>query len=383
MDEQFDFWADSQITPEIQSDLSIGSNFRKIFEKCIIVPNAEIQLDLLAIYACLPSQFMGITPYLYLEGPAGSGKSAILKILGNLSNNNIYNQKTSPAAIRNIINSNRFPDNEDEEENFIFIWDNLGTDFDHTSDFYNFLCASYDRRTANIAFSAGLGETIFFNGFCPKAFSTVWSLLSEPKMSELSRRSLVLKTEKIRQENINLSDLWDVDTLNLIKYSEWIKFYWHTIDNQKRLSNACKQSKKALTKMNFESDFINTYKDFLAVGVTIGIWPTLDYGAQILKAHFDWLGSTMAQITLEDAIKSFLTTSNLHIDDPTDLQIDRIYLDPKRLTSYLKDLYKDGVLDSNPISGDIKIIMKSFGWELMNRGKGILWYRSKSGNRDP
>lgn len=166
--------------------LSLPWNVHHILQQTILLPHDFY--DIIAAYFLLPSALCRNIPYLFLYGQSGSGKSTVAKIASYLHGVPINSSSDTFAAIRNALEDRRYghatiqdPDNPDNTwtdkvpRNTIMVWDDINAQtFTSQPNLYNMLKFGTNKSTSTIAISGKeIGETLKFNCFCPKVFSSI------------------------------------------------------------------------------------------------------------------------------------------------------------------------------------------------------------------
>ncbi|MEM4177895.1 MAG: ATP-binding protein [Nitrososphaeria archaeon] len=185
--------------------MPIGKGIVRSLEATIYkVPYPEI----IASYALLPNKYCTVVPILLIHGRTGTGKSTLMDFIARLRDKRILSAtNTTFTAMRNYVHKN-----QGDQGNCLLL-DNLSQRFFDKEYIYNFILTGYDRKTATVAIAnRGTSETKEFNTFSPKVISTVFSVHIEPKLSELKRRVIIIKTVKVTNpeiQDISLNNLND------------------------------------------------------------------------------------------------------------------------------------------------------------------------------
>lgn len=234
------------------SSLPLGNELIRLLKKTILLP--QDFYDLIAVYYLLPSALCKTIPYLFLCGQSGSGKSILATVASLLHGIDISSSSDSFAGIRNTLNERRkgyadVPYNGDSdltyrksiERNTIMVWDDIDSSvFFKYPDLYRLFKFGYDKRSSKITISSKeAGETLEFNCFCPKVFSSISHLHLDDRFKELKRRLIVIPCKPIEDlSKERLSELgvsaanWQESLIDLSQY-DWTDFsslyrdYWN------------------------------------------------------------------------------------------------------------------------------------------------------------
>ncbi|MFB2981304.1 hypothetical protein [Microseira sp. BLCC-F43] len=187
--------------------IPFGKNIERLIDECSCIPQAHIQIPLLAAYACIPSALCNKLPLLFLYGSEGCGKTELSAIYAAIHQTQVFAASSTFASIRNEIDSKRFEivTVGDEgfhhrfEKHFCLMLDNLNKETLLNEQMYTLLLTGFNRDSANTVISSEIGKNRVFNTFCPKVLSSIHGLFSEPRYRELSRRCLYISMKPIER----------------------------------------------------------------------------------------------------------------------------------------------------------------------------------------
>ena len=194
-----DFW---------DRNLTLGENYVSMIDRCVLLPNRQVQSKVVAAYAAVHSVACRVLPTLAIVGSTGTGKSALTKVIAGLREQqgaNTFGSSSTFASLRNAVNKFRFKqfidnqpiyERDNEKPCLMVIADVKEFFFKDPNKFALFRCG-WDRSEETQTISMGNGENLTFYTFCPKILSTVDTFMLKTEYSELYRRSLFVKTEHI------------------------------------------------------------------------------------------------------------------------------------------------------------------------------------------
>lgn len=250
---EFDDVALIPYTEYWDNNKTLGENYLSLINRCVLLPNRDVQAMVAASYAAVHSVACRVLPTLSIIGATGTGKSALTKVLSGVREQhgtNTFGSSSTFASLRNAVNIFRFKDHIDNEPVFerenelpcLMVIADIKEFFfkgdDGAKKFALFRCG-WDRSEEVQTISKGNGENITFYTFCPKILSTVDTFVLKPEFAELYRRSLFIKTEHIDRFNPQEKAAWYGDTVEALEpdsiswkgcNEEFLNF-WHGDNN--------------------------------------------------------------------------------------------------------------------------------------------------------
>ena len=282
-------------------DLTFADNLLRLLQKFVVLP--KDYYDLIVAYILIPSALARVTPYLFLSGQSGSGKTTIGKFAARVHGVPINTSSDTFAGIRNSLKDRKYQQIEipspephlpslwkTEETNTIMVWDDIDPNIFHLKpDLYRLFKVGYDRSTDRIVLSSEkTGENLSFRCFCPKIFSSVSPIHLDDSLKELRRRLIVIPCQKL---NTN-GHLLDIDSINWKGFSNLFADYWNL-----ELAEVYLLTRNTLAKSNLglTANQRAISLDLLATAITTGIWKDETVGIAKLKEYFAWFESEVDQ----------------------------------------------------------------------------------------
>ena len=302
----------------------------------------EYQYRLLVSYIFIPSSICSVLPHLICQGPSGSGKSAVPKLISEFYGYQVFQGATTTVALRNEINSKRWI--EGVERNFHLLWDDIDiTILKRDNSLLSILKSSYSRKTECVSISGGSGINITFRTFCPKVISTIHQFWNIPEFIELKRRILILLHQKI-----DASDLLDIDYLSFSGInSAKFELFW----NPEREALLKKATSKWLRKLKPFQEQGKVLSELFAISDVLGLKPEVSWIEQYLKHLQDNESLNLSQL-IKQLVKSggfFRKKPGLMALGAVEYLDDKYkIIDEKKLLEKLGRIKASGGIEFNP-----------------------------------
>ena len=384
------------------NEASYADNVINLIATTTFIPNPRLFIPITASYILTPSRPSQRLPILFAIGKRGSGKSEIGKIASVIRKRPIVNSAITYAALRNLIEQQRWVDRDySAEKDTLIIWEDIDPiKLSANPDLYRMLKSGYDRRTDTIEIANKDGSNIKFRCFCPKVTSSITPIYTEPQFNELLRRVIPIPCKRLEeftqqelQDSVDYLNLQnDVNDVNeLLSYKlevdnyNWdgIAFrffeYWNTQENVIQFLNTRKiltgrNTIKYWRDANISSEQKTITIDILCSGLVLGIFEDIPAGIEHFGNYWEWFNEHIKQHSplLSKLVKIFVDKELTVLKK---LEIDGIYCDyeisPLKLKQYLESAIKDGNLDTYPSNKSLMMTMGELGWRLIP-GKWIL-----------
>lgn len=402
-------------------NIKFSGNLQNIIANSVFLPNASIQIPIVAAYILTPSALSKILPILFCYGKQGTGKSTIGKIASKVHGVSIFNAETTFAAFKNATNQRRWDMSDEEnpkEKNAICILDDIKEEFFREKpQFYSILKSGYDRNTDTMEIASNsAGQNLTFRTFCTKIIGSVSNLHCNPKFRELQRRLIIIRhkrfeslTTKEKQEcyflshkpiknnfglfpnekditletnDIKLAANWDgsnrldIDNYDWTNFDNFYKDFWQDINNcvcfakiRKRLS---KRKKDFELPTVFDSHNWIISIDLIACGITAGIWDNLEEALKAVGKFWEWSNS---KIETENSATLKLLNEFIQKEIETIKRLNAeigdesipYSINPLKLKNFLAECNNKGQLDMLPNTQNILDCMEQLGWRLDKR----------------
>lgn len=257
-----------------------------VLERSFSLPHKSIQTPIMKACIASRSKYTSILPLVVAYGATGTGKSQLGKLVAGLyqlPENQLLAGKTTPTAIRNLIQAQKYGEDwmeegTHEEDNALIIWDDINMDVLKDAVLLSILKSGYSRKTASIAIANAGGTNMYFNCYAMKFTSTIHPFWSYDEYVELKRRILVFPhapyedfNEFDRVENKRPEDLIDLDYVSFSGYRGMKQF---ELDNMElaELGRIRRSLRQKLRFANLPTSFSKLCFELMAVGCLWGIF---------------------------------------------------------------------------------------------------------------
>jgi hypothetical protein len=386
-----EYMPNDEIGYEYRQDLSLPENIRLLLDNSVVLPQHNLQAPIFVTYSLLPSAVCKIVPILYCFGEKGSGKTQLLIIASALHKAEINNPGKTFAALRNEFNKTRWwdPETLQSEKNTCFIYDNVNAKTFQDEKLYNLFLVGYSRKTDAMGISDSNGGILYFRVFSPKIISSVHAHFADPGLSELSRRVLPLHTKQwermLPEEKVDISledirDKIDLESTNLSFLRTQFLEFWNHDRLIEFATNRAKFSPgkcKGQIPDNLDSHKITLLRDFLATGLTCGIWNSRKEAFEHISKFYDYSNRIIStNSTLVKVLEIFLKQKEYEFNRERELGIeDENTIDPEAINRRVRDAASKGWLDDYVKPNSITQAMDSLGWKKAERNGDIVYVR--------
>jgi hypothetical protein len=333
---------------------SIGENTYAILRK-VVFGLTEWEYKFLAAYSLLPSLFCKILPIVEINGQAGTGKSQLLIAMSKISGNGVISGQSTGASLKNYINVIRWadPETKNTEKNCLLFVDNLNEDCFKKEEYLSSFLNGYSRATDRTFISNGKGENIEFKTFCGKVYSTIW----ERNSTELHRRTVTIKTQKVE----NLDNSLEPDDVSWQPLRNAIAAFWGNSKNWQNYGDTYKLYAKTV-KPKHSKEHWTLLRDVMVTGVVTGVWIDLD-SAIADTAH--WLETALKtrQSLLETVIlRALEEVLGIQRGEWEELSKRlKIHVPPRHLKDAIEQSVADGLIE-RPKLAQVQQILAKLGF---------------------
>ncbi|WP_373545037.1 J domain-containing protein [Chamaesiphon sp.] len=347
------------------ASLPVGKLLESILNQLVLLPEAELQVPVIAAYMSVPTALTNTIPILFCNGASGSGKTQILQLLQVVWNlKTILTSNTTGVALRNDIKAFKFEDPEnsayEKVVHGVVFDDLLPNQFTLNPYLYALLKAGYKRGADTIKIADKEGKNIEFRVYGGRGFSSVTPFDSIPEFSELRRRMLTIRTIAMRNASV-----LNPDSIGWGGLHSKLKDFWHEDSNCDDFSRCYRvlENRASKNKLPFHSHHSAISGALLAAGCSTGVWSGTDEAIECVGKYWEWIGlkrEYMESSTIRE-IKAFI-----------DLEINAsvmhgrpIMFSGKKLNGHLEMLKKEGHLDTLLTTPQLADIMKGMGYRLI------------------
>lgn len=372
---------------QIIVDGSLGEQIEAILRSVVILPYASIQMPIITSFITSPVTLMSSAGILFLWGSSGTGKSQVSTVAAELWSTTPINANSSFASLRNKIQSERYWDIESQfEKNFILVWEDVTPNLLIENENMLSLFKILNRKNSIISISSQTpGINMVFNGFALKVINSIHPLWTFWELNELKRRMFPIHfkargamTTVECDEDIDVSDLLDIEDMNISKYASKVSNFWKDIGNCNRYN----QCKKALQKRKKDIYNPKLSLDVIATHSVIYNSPISD-SITVFNTYWEFADKYIFSVSsgTEQFLDSFIQQSIIAKTKQNEQAINAgcfelvedVYdIDPKILKQAIEKAKSEGYLDTRVTTVDLTNLMKNRGYCMVNQpGKNI------------
>lgn len=260
---------------------SYYGNCLRLVKRTLYHSESYTLAPILAAYIGFHSVAANFAPILFLSGASGTGKSQLSLLMASIrgQKENILGGSSTFASIRNVLQQSRWrvrPQTPDEpqdtrrsnEKPCLLIWADIKAANLVDAKMYGLLRNGTSREEDKLTIAGEAGKNHDFYVFSPKILSSIEDFYNESAYSELKRRILLIRTEKMKDQNFSV-DQWLETAINPSDYN-WkgcrnhFTAFWQK-DRVLELGALKKKSRLAslLKQMKWDSHHITAYSDLI------------------------------------------------------------------------------------------------------------------------
>lgn len=344
---------------------SIFKNTVELIKRCIYLPEGDIQYPVIAVYLWLNSRWIRECPLILCKGVPGSGKSNLGKIAAGMHDCPILPSTATFAALRNVINQQRFSGEEGEAEleGAFLVWDNVRSNYfiggDGSDAKRDCLLNGYKKDLDIVPIAKpGTGEIVAFHTFCPKILTSIDALYSRNELRELKRRLVILFHERLDEEEHGDIELISPDDIDFEGF--YSKVFWNFYagpgweDRAKIFLEFRKKAKSQRRKKPFDENRKSLCLDLIATGFLIGAWKETYEAYDLLANYWRYLDSVAGDDAgdLEQNIRDWIHLKYEKADS----------LPHSALQAKIDLLISQAALVARPKSQEVFDAMQRLGW---------------------
>lgn len=252
-----------------------------LFEHTLYHSEIFILKHILAAYTGFHSVAANFAPILFFSGASGTGKSQTSNLIAAIreTKESVLGGSSTFASVRNVLQRNRWiikPESIDEpqdtrrsnEKACMLIWADIKVANLSDPKMFGLLRNGTSREEDRLTIAGDAGKNYEFYVFAPKVLSSVEDFYNESQYSELKRRLLLIKTQKMKPDSVHAST-WLETAINPSDYDfkgckKHFKEFWSR-DNLLALAGLKKTSgiNTRLKKREWSSDYITAYRDLI------------------------------------------------------------------------------------------------------------------------
>ena len=340
---------------------------------------------ILAAYTGFHSVAANFAPILFLSGGSGTGKSQLSLLIASIrgQRENILGGSSTFASIRNVLQQSRWkvraqsPDEPQDtrrsnEKPCLLIWADIKAANLADPKMYGLLRNGTSREEDKLTIAGEAGRNHEFHVFAPKVLSSIEDFYNEAQYSELKRRILLVKTEKMKSNAISV-DKWLESAINPSDYN-WkgcslhFKYFW---DREKALELASlrKTSKLAskLKKLEWDSHHITAYSDLILQHIVLSqgtIKEVIETWDKYITIQHTW--QKQSTVSVDSIVSQFTSHAE---QQALEVDVKTVRIDHNLLHSRLV------ALKLRAYTEQISPIMQSKGYAPNIQGNILTWIK--------
>ncbi len=246
----------------------------------------------------------------------------------------------------------------------------------------------FNRKNSRITISSQTpGQNMIFNAFALKVINSIHPLWTFWELNELKRRMFPMwfkkrqsmTSEEYAGNQFELSELSDIEDINLGKISSRLEMFWRDMNNCTNYA----QTKRGLQKR--KQDIANYRLSIDVIATHSMIYKTsIDNSIKAFNRYWELAEDKIFTVSsgTEQFLDSFITQS---IENKTKQNEQAIKagcpelieavtdIDPKMLKIAIETAKNDGYLDSRVTVNELTNLMKNRGYNMMNVNGKNLW----------
>lgn len=262
-------------------NLDYYGNCVGLFENTLYHSEIFTLKHILAAYTGFHSVAANFAPILFFSGMSGTGKSQTSNLIASIREvkDSVLGGSSTFASIRNILQRNRWrvkPESIDEpqdtrrsnEKPCVLIWADIKASNLLDPKMFGLLRNGTSRDEDCLTIAGDAGKNYQFYVYSPKVLSSTEDFYNQAAYSELKRRIVLIKTEKMKADSVH-ANTWIETAINPSDYNfkgcnKHFKEFWCresllALAGLKNTSNLASR----LKKKQWESDHITAYKDLM------------------------------------------------------------------------------------------------------------------------
>ncbi|CDM94522.1 hypothetical protein [Limnospira indica] len=375
---------------EIIVDGVLGEQIESICRACAILPYPDIQFPVITSFICSPVTLMSTAGCLFLWGSSGTGKSQIATIAASLYNTDTVLANSTFASLRNKIQQERYYDplRSEFERNFLLVWEDITPNLLIENENMLSLFKVLNRKNSRITISSQTpGQNMMFNAFALKVINSIHPIWTFWELNELKRRMFPIwfkkrqsmTSEEYKGNGFELTELSDIEDINLGKISSRLEMFWRDINN------CTNYAKTKRTMQKKKQDIINYRLSIDVIATHSMIYKTsIDNSIKAFNRYWELAEDKIFTVSsgTEQFLDSFITQS---IENKTKQNEQAIKagcpelieavtdIDPKMLKIAIETAKNDGYLDSRVTVNELTNLMKNRGYNMINVNGKNLW----------
>lgn len=379
-----DFENNSQISIDdvwIESK-SYYENVSNIVSRVMYHDEIFILKEIIAAYACFHSIAAKFAPILFFSGSSGTGKSNLTLLMASLrgAEKSILGGSSTFASVRNTLNRSRWryfsaelgSQNDTSRANeklSTLYWADIKAANLADPKMYGLLRNGTSRFEDKLTIAGEDGKNLEFYVFCPKVISSIEDFYTQARFSELKRRLLIIRTQKLKPSASN----WLESAINPNEYSfngclERFESFW---DNTRltELSHCIKSSRLAskLAKKGWHSDYIAAYTCLMNQHIVMmdsDVKSIIDLWEKYISLQDVWVKSS--QLSIDAIVKNLVQPQE---QASIDIELDKVTINHKDLSAKLASLKFGRSNDAIPE------IMNVLGYTHVFQGNELYWVK--------
>lgn len=364
------------------SSNSFYSNTVDIISRTMYHDEIFVLKHILGAYTCFHSIAAKFAPILFLSGSSGTGKSNITLLIASLRGvqKTILGGSSTFASVRNTLNRSRWKYYSTElaggndysrsnEKLSMLFWADIKAANLQDPKMYGLLRNGTSRFEDKLTIAGEDGKNLEFYVFCPKVISSIEDFYTQAKFSELKRRLMIVRTQKLKANSMS----WIESAINPNEYNfsnceNYFVDFWSN-DRLNELANAIKSSRlpQKLAKKGWHSDYVAAYTCIMQQHLIMQDWTVkelIELWEKYLHLQENWLSSS--QLSIDTVVKNFVQPFET---EAIDIELPECCITHKQLVAQLMNCKMSKGNDQIPE------IMNIMGYSHKFVGNELIWVK--------
>ena len=267
-------------------DREYGEILLDAINKFIYYPNADIQSRIVASFLCQFTPILDKAFCMYTYGGSRSGKSTTGKLAAKLYGVELF-ASSSIAACRNWLEENCIEtddgiilldvDGNPVDRNLVLCLEDVSESILLQPNLYQLLKISCDRETAISRMSGEKwGSNQNFNVFCLKLISSICQIHTNPKLEELSNRTIFIKCQR---SDVLLPQL---SKFNFNKLRRMFENAW----TEEKVDMFCKLNDTVTPPSDFDLQKWELSQGMILSGYVLGVVDSLNDAYELFREYW-------------------------------------------------------------------------------------------------
>ncbi|WP_318286230.1 hypothetical protein [Limnospira fusiformis] len=294
------------------------------------------------------------------------------------------------ASLRNKIQQERYDDplQSELERNFLLVWEDITPNLLIENENMLSLFKVFNRKNSRITISSQTpGHNMILNAFALKVINSIHPLWTFWQLNELKIRMFPMwfknrqsmTSEEYAGNQFELSELSDIEDINLGKISSRLEMFWRDMNNctnYAQTKRGLQKRKQDIANYRLSIDVIAThsmiYKSSMdnSIKVFNHYWELAETKIFAVSSGTEQFLDHFIAPSLESKTKQNKQATKAGFPELIEPVTD---IDPKTLKIAIETAKNDGYLDSRVTVNELTNLMKNRGYNMINVNGKNLW----------